>query len=206
MGVALECGELFPNFQKRVIAGVRKALQNRADPLSDQILIVVPTRAMRAALLRALAAENLENFYGVNLMSINHLAIKIVLDTLNTSKTLISDSTFFPFSLYNIAVQQKLEPFQSFRICQALYQSIRDLIDGGVTSELFREALEDAKREPEIAAGLDFQELGALQRIYSRFETFLQEHHILNLQTASSYAATQAANWVQAKNISYLIV
>ncbi len=206
MGVSLECGELFPTLQKRVIAGVREALQNRADPLSDQILVIVPTRAMRAALLRALAADKSDNFYGLNLMSINHLAIKIVLDTLQTQKTLISDSTFFPFALYNIAVQQKLEPFESFRVCQALYQSIRDLIDGGVTADLFRDALEDAKREPEIAAGLDFQELGALQRIYSRFETFLHEHQILNLQTAASQAVTQAANWAQAKNISSLIV
>lgn len=206
MGVSLECGELFPTLQKRVIAEVREALQNRADPLSEQILIVVPTRAMRAALLRALAADKSENFYGLNLMSINHLAIKIVLDTLQASKILISDSTFFPYALYNIAVKQKLEPFQSFRVCQALYQSIRDLIDGGVTADLFRDALEDAKREPEIAAGLDFQELGALQRIYSRLETFLHEHQILNLQTAASQAASQAAKWAHAKKISSLIV
>ena len=86
MGVSLECGELFPTLQKRVIAEVRETLQNRADPLSDQILIIVPTRAMRAALLRSLAADNSNNFYGLNLMSINHLAIKIVLDTLQSSK------------------------------------------------------------------------------------------------------------------------
>ena len=161
---------------------------------------------MRAALLRALAADKSDNFYGLNLMSINHLAIKIVLGYIQAQKTLISDSTFFPFALYNIAVQQKLEPFESFRVCQALYQSIRDLIDGGVTADLFRDALDAANREPEIAAGLDFQELGALQRIYSRFETFLHEHQILNLQTAASQAVTHAANWAQAKNISSLIV
>lgn len=206
MGVSLECGELFPTLQKRVIAEVREALQNRADPLSDQILLIVPTRAMRAALLRALAADRLNNFYGLNLMSINHLAIKIAIDTLETSKHLISDSTFFPFALYNIAVQNKLEPFQSFRICQALYQSIRDLIDGGVTADLFRDALDDAQREPEIAAGLDFQELSALQRIYSKFETFLHEHQILNLQTSASRSATNAAKWAQSKKISSLII
>ena len=66
--------------------------------------------------------------------------------------------------------------------------------------------MEDAKREPEIAATLDFQELSALQRIYSRFETFLHEHQILNLQTSASQAVTHAANWAQSKNISSLIV
>jgi ATP-dependent helicase/nuclease subunit B len=206
MGVSLECGELYPTLQDRVIRQIREALEHRSDPVRDQVLVVVPTRAMRAALLRSYAAENSAGYYGLNLMSINHLAIRIVLDTMESQKTLVSDSIFFPFALYNIAVTHKLEPFRSFRICQALYQSIRDLIDGGLNAELLREALEEAHQDPSISIHLDFQELNALQRIYSRFETFLQEHRILNLQTSASTAFPQAASWARTKRISSVFI
>jgi ATP-dependent helicase/DNAse subunit B len=206
MGVSLECGELYPTLQDRVVRQIHETLERRNDPVRDQILVIVPTRALRAALLRACSAENSAGFYGLNLMSINHLAIKIALDTLKSSKALVSDSIFFPFALYSIAEKHKLEPFRSFRVCQALYQSIRDLIDGGLNAELLREALEEAKQDPSIAIHLDFQELGALQRIYARFETFLQEHRILNLQTSAASAFSNAAYWARSKRISSVLV
>ncbi|HSE41132.1 MAG TPA: hypothetical protein VLH08_10250, partial [Acidobacteriota bacterium] len=206
MGVSLECGDLYPTLQDRVVHQVREALDRRKEPVSDQVLVIVPTRAMRTALLRACSAENSAGFYGLNLMSINHLAIKIILDTLQKSRTLVSDSIFFPFALYSIAVKHKLEPFRSFRVCQALYQSIRDLIDGGLNAELLREALEEARQDPSMAIHLDFQELSALQRIYSRFETFLQEHKILNLQTSAANAVGCAADWARSKKISSVFI
>ena len=51
MGVSLECGELYPTLQDRVIRQIREALERRSDPVRDQVLVIVPTRAMRSGII-----------------------------------------------------------------------------------------------------------------------------------------------------------
>src|SRR5207249_7986277 len=129
-----------------------------------------------------LAIRRPECLGSVELFSINQLAIKIVLDASHKPKTLISDPLFFPFALYQLARTKDIARFQNFRTCLALYQTLRDLSDGAVTSELLAQVVQESRQEPELDFVLKSADAASLVRIYSEFEQFLLKNHLLNLQ------------------------
>jgi hypothetical protein len=201
MPVKLHCGEFYPTLESVCAETLLREASGRKDPLREQILVVVPTRLLRSRLLQSLATRNAGNLYGVHFMSINHLTLKILMDTLDEPTGLIQDPVFFPFALVGIAERNGMKAFASFRVCQALYQTIRDLVDGAVSPELLEEAIAFARGDPEFSHILDFVELQSLAAIYRRYIHYLESNHIRNLQTSAAYAAANAESWVRRKNI-----
>jgi hypothetical protein len=196
--------EYFPALEEKFAELVRRDLSAQKDPFA-QSLVVVPTRALRKRLLAVLAAGG-QNLYGVNILTINHLAIKIILDSSETPKRLVSDALFFPYALHQLARTKRLKRFAGFRTCLALYQTLRDLNDGGISPETFEQVLEEARRDPELAKMVDFDDSSSLLHIYSEFEALLEKHAVLNLNTPVPAVVQFAQEWMRTKNFSSLFV
>ena len=176
----------------------------RKDALREQMVIVVPTRALRLRLLRLLAAEGAQSLFGVSILTLNHLGMDVVLSALDSPQRVVPGGIFFPYALYDLARENESKRFSTYRICQALYQTLRDLNDGGVTSELLIEALEYAQQDPDYANTIDFPELKSVAEMYGRLESFLEKNRLLPLQSLASNAATGVERWLQRRNITAL--
>ena len=172
----LHCGDYFPASEQKFRELLLDEVSGQKDPFA-QHLIVVPTRALRKRLLSVLSS----NLYGVHILTINHLAIKIILEGSDSSKRLVSDPLFFPFALNQLTRSPALKRFSGFRTCLAVYQTLRDLSDGGISPEVFEQVLNEVREAPELARQIDFEESFSLHRIYEAFEGMLSRNDILNL-------------------------
>lgn len=206
MSFSLTCADFFPELEQSCIDTLLEQIKRRKDPLKDQILVVVPSAALRNRLLLLLSENHSPNLYGVNLLSINQLCIQIALDSLHEPKRVISDSLFFPYALFRIAQKSRIQKFGSFRICMALYQSFRDLIDGSISPETLQDVLASAQSDPELVHTLDFSGLSEVAALYEQYESFLNDSDILNLHSSARLAHESAGEWVQRKNITSFLM
>ena len=206
MSFSLTCADFFPELEQSCIDTLLDQIKARKAPLQEQILVVVPSAALRNRLLLLLSQNHSPNLYGVNILSINQLCIQIALDSLQEPKRVISDGLFFPYALFRIAHKTGIQKFGSFRICMALYQSFRDLIDGAISPEMLRDVLASAQADPELRNTLDFSGLSEVTELYEQYESFLNESGILNLHSSARLAHETAGEWLQRKNITSFLM
>src|SRR5262249_5119293 len=136
----------------------------------------------------------------------NHLAIKIVLEASKQPKRLVSDPLFFPFALNQLTRSPALKRFSGFRTCLAVYQTLRDLSDGGISPEVFEQVLREVREAPELAKQIDFEDSFSLHRMYEAFEGMLNRNGILNLTSPVPAAVDLAESWIQAHPFSSLFI
>lgn len=197
----LYCGHYYPELESKFNEVFQTELRARTEPLKQQILVVVPTGALRRRLLQVLYGAGSSNLYGVRITSLYRLAIDIVLDTLTSPKKVIGDSLSWPFILYRIAKQYGFTRFESFRTCQSLYQTIRDLIDGSVSPETLRGVIDDARQDRDLSSEFDPEDMSFLARMYEAFCSVVKAENAFNPHTAASSAIAFVEEWIRQKNV-----
>lgn len=197
----LYCGHFYPELESKFQKIFQAEVQSRTEPLKQQILVVVPTGALRRRLLQVLHASGSPNLYSVRITSLYRLAIDIVLDTLTSPTKIIGDALSWPFILYRIAKQYGFSRFESFRTCQSLYQTIRDLIDGSISPEILRGVIDDARQDQDLSSEFDPEDMTFLARMYEAFCSVVKAENAFNPHTAASSAIVSTEEWVRQKNI-----
>lgn len=196
MPFSLLCGDFHPWLEREFVQRIRDDLAARKNPLKEPLLAVVPTQALRGQLLQALSRNSDNHLFDFKVVPINQLCIELALNTLNPPGRIVSDSIFFPFVLYSIATKTNNTRFNSYRICAALYQTLRDLTNAAISSEHLDEVLKYSRGDSEIKWSTNFKHLELMADIYRAWESFIAENGIINPQTAASIAAANAAEWI----------
>ena len=203
--LVLYTGDFRPWLEDEFVRTVKEDLAARTDPLRDQVLVVVPTKALRQRLFHLLAAEkSIESLFGTSILTLNHLSMQIAFSLLSARRSVLSRGIFLPYALFDLARESSSKRFSTFRICQALYRTLRDLSDGGVSAELLSEVLEYARDDPDYARSVDFAELQSVAQMYGRLESFIETNSLLPLQFSSRHAAGGAERWLNSRNVKAL--
>lgn len=200
MKFTLHCGHFHPELEDAYASVQQSMLRERANPLQEQILAVAPTGALRKRLVEVTAGSS-SPLYGVSATSIHPLCMQIA-----TPRRMVSDSMYYASLIQKIASQNDLLPARNFRICRAVYQTIRDLQDGGVTPSLLEEVLEAAETDPELQSRIHPVWLRRLASLAGRLEESLKTAGILNLPLLTRLAAEGAADYVRARRVTGLLV
>lgn len=184
-----------------------EALKSRKDPLRETILVVAPSAALRIHLLRLLYESDVEALYGVRFVSLNGLTQEIALETLEESQTALDDPIYFSLLVQSIARRKQLKQFEAYRTAKGLLATIRDVVDGLLTPELFQEFLDQAREDEDLR-----NQVGSLVGLQN-FQTLLQQYlltlkkqGIANIQLSAALAVDSVQRWKGLSEVSALFL
>jgi ATP-dependent helicase/DNAse subunit B len=200
MSFVLTAGS-FAAIEKDFSKSFLEELAKRKDPLRDQHLILVPSSALRKQLLTVLYQAGCVSFSAVRMISLTGLAQEILLDSLQEPFSILDDPIYFTLVLQQNARVLGFKHLQSYRTARSLLSTVRDLMDGLLTLELFEQFVEQAPAD----AG-NIKMLRELQRIYADYLETLQKESVINAQYASALAIEHASEWLINKNIRALSI